>query len=62
MRTYTIEIKAATLEDADLALAQVRKAIADGYLMAPWNPAGDDSEGNGFQFSSRGELQDEDGL
>lgn len=49
---YTIEIHAETPDDAVLALEQVSQAIAGGYQSAPWNPAGDDGPGNGYQFNT----------
>lgn len=58
MKSYLIEIHAATQDDAELALAEVCKAIAEGYMAAPWNPAGDNSECNGYQFSSSGEFDE----
>ena len=53
MKSYTIEIKAKTESDAELALDEVRKAIAKGYVMAPWNS---DGYGSGYSFTSTGDF------
>ncbi len=55
MRTYTIEITARTPGDAEVALEQIRDAIGQGYMAAPWT---EDEDDNGYSFSSDGEFDD----
>lgn len=49
MRRYTITIEAETTNDAEVALAEVTKAISKGCYMAWWT---DDDNGNGYNFDS----------